>query len=61
MNGLMSGAPLLAVLAGALAGAGLLLFVAAVRGLRPRPPGRGRAGWSARSGGSPGPAARWPC
>ncbi len=47
VNGLMSGAPLLAVLAGALAGAGLLLFAAAVRGLRPRPPGR-RAGWLER-------------
>jgi len=40
VNSVLSGAPLLAVLAGALAGAGLLLLVTAVRGLPPRPPGR---------------------
>jgi Flp pilus assembly protein TadB len=39
VNGLLSGAPLLALVAGALAGAGLLLLATAVRGL-PRPPGR---------------------
>src|SRR6266478_5829486 len=35
VNSLLSGAPLLAILAGALAGAGLLLLAAAVRGLPP--------------------------
>ena len=40
MNGLLSGNPLLAVLAGALAAGGLVLFVMAVRGLPPGPPGR---------------------
>jgi Flp pilus assembly protein TadB len=40
VNGLLSGAPLLALVAGALAGAGLLLLVMAVRGLPPRSPGR---------------------
>jgi len=37
---LQSGAPLLAVLAGALGGCGLLLLVTAVRGRPPGPPGR---------------------
>ncbi len=40
MSSLLSGAPLLAVLAGALGGCGLLLLVTAVRGLPPGPPGR---------------------
>ncbi|HEX9357707.1 MAG TPA: type II secretion system F family protein [Streptosporangiaceae bacterium] len=40
MNTVLSGAPLLAVLAGALGGCGLLLLVAAVRGRPPGPPGR---------------------
>ncbi len=40
MNSVLSGAPLLAVLAGALGGCGLLLLVTAVRGRPPGPPGR---------------------
>ncbi len=40
MNGLLSGNPLLAVLAGALGAGGLVLFVMAVRGQPPGPPGR---------------------
>ena len=40
MSSLQSGAPLLAVLAGALGGCGLLLLVTAVRGRPPGPPGR---------------------
>ena len=40
MNGLLSGNPLLAVLAGALAAGGLVVFVMAVRGLPSGPPGR---------------------
>ncbi len=40
MNSLLSGAPLLAVLAGALGGCGLLLLVTAVRSRPPGPPGR---------------------
>ena len=40
MSTLQSGAPLLAVLAGALGGCGLLLLVTAVRGRPPGPPGR---------------------
>ena len=40
MSSLLSGAPLLAILAGALAGCGLLLLVMAVRGRPPGPPGR---------------------
>jgi Flp pilus assembly protein TadB len=40
VNGLLSGNPLLAVLAGALAAGGLVLFVMAARGLPPGPPGR---------------------
>ena len=39
MNSLLSGAPLLAVLAGALGGCGLLLLVTAVRSRPPGPPG----------------------
>jgi Flp pilus assembly protein TadB len=40
VNGLLSGNPLLAVLAGALTAGGLVVFVMAVRGLPPGPPGR---------------------
>ena len=40
MSSLLSGAPLLAILAGALGGCGLLLLVMAVRGRPPGPPGR---------------------
>jgi Flp pilus assembly protein TadB len=40
VNGLLSGYPLLAVVAGALAAGGLVLFVMAVRGLPPGAPGR---------------------
>jgi Flp pilus assembly protein TadB len=40
VNSVLSGAPLLAVLAGALGGCGLLLLVTAVRGRPPGPPGR---------------------
>ena len=40
MSSLLSGAPLLAILAGGLGGCGLLLLVMAVRGRPPGPPGR---------------------
>jgi Flp pilus assembly protein TadB len=40
VNGLLSGNPLLAVIAGGLAAGGLVLFVMAVHGLPPGPPGR---------------------
>ena len=40
MNSVLTGAPLLAILAGALGGCGLLLLVTAVRGRPPAPPGR---------------------